>query len=200
MIQWVYGFVFMGAEMVAKKLVDGFVSTKHPSYPCWNQMKQRCLNPKNKDYPNWGGRGIGIDPSWMEFAKFSADIGTRPGPEYSIERLDNEANYGPTNCRWATVKEQCNNRRNTGYWTWGDVTLKISEWVDVLELNHSTLNQRLRKENTLISQTRGRPYYFAGTYKGWRLTAQGPSRHVIGYSTTFEDMDEAFFEYARSKP
>lgn len=92
-----------------------------PVYACWLAMRQRCLNKTNKFYPEWGGRGIMICDRWLNgdddkdgFECFRADMGPRPtGVRYSIERRDNFAGYNPSNCYWATPKEQLANiRRN----------------------------------------------------------------------------------------
>jgi hypothetical protein len=74
-------------------------------------MLTRCRNPRNARYKDYGGRGITVCEAWRSFEAFLADMGRRPSPAHSLDRRENDGNYEPGNCRWATPEEQANNRR-----------------------------------------------------------------------------------------
>ena len=95
---------------------------KTPEYNSWINMKQRCYNAKHPAFKSYGGRGIVVCDRWLDsFLSFYDDMGPKPGPGYSVDRINNDGNYEINNCRWATAKEQCRNMRtNTAVEYHGD--------------------------------------------------------------------------------
>lgn len=84
-----------------------------PTYKAWKSMRQRCKNKNDPHYPDYGGRGITVCERWESFENFLADMGERPSDDLSIDRINNDGNYEPGNCRWTDRFTQARNRRNT---------------------------------------------------------------------------------------
>jgi len=112
-------------------------------YIAWSAAKQRCFNSKNPRYKNYGGRGISMCSKWKEsFIKFITDMGVKPSPDLTLERLDNDGNYEPANCVWATRLEQQRNTRFNRIITFNKRSLCLSEWAEIYKLNVGTLYSR----------------------------------------------------------
>lgn len=139
-------------------------STKHDLcytriYLIWKLMKRRCLYADCKEYKHYGGRGIKICDEWLDVASFyrwSISNGYRE--DLKLERIDNNGNYEPSNCRWATPKEQANNKRTNRVLTFNGKTQTIAQWADELHIKPSTLYNRIWLgwdiERTLIREAR----------------------------------------------
>lgn len=114
----------LSAEAIARRTASRYASdgygVKHgmrrtPTYNSWDNMTQRCKNPNRAEYGYYGGRGIEVCDRWALFENFLADMGERPSG-LTLDRIDNDGNYEPGNCRWATKAEQMTNRRRSSYY------------------------------------------------------------------------------------
>ncbi len=117
----------------------------HPSYYSWNNMRTRCHNEKAPEYSRYGGRVIKVCERWSSFKNFLEDMGPKPSKKHSLDRIDNEGNYTPENCRWATVGEQSRNRRTNHMITFKGLTLCLKDWAAKTGMKHTTLSMRLTK-------------------------------------------------------
>jgi hypothetical protein len=119
-----------------------------PEYRSWDHLIQRCYNKKNKAFKRYGGRRIKVCPSWKNsFSAFFADMGHKPSPEHSIDRIDNDGDYCPENCRWATSTEQNNNTSRTKllkHDATGEI-LSQTQWSFKLGGSKNLVANRLRK-------------------------------------------------------
>jgi len=118
--------------------------TKTRQYRIWQGMKQRCTNIKNKDYKNYGGRGIKLLIRWQNFENFWEDMQGGYSDKLTIDRINNNGNYCKTNCRWATIKEQVNNTRTNKLITYKGKTQTQSQWSKKLGIHRCVLAHRLK--------------------------------------------------------
>lgn len=133
-----------------------------PEYGIWTRMRQRCMTPTHLDYPRYGGRGITICPEWNSFERFLADMGLRPTPQHSIDRIDNDGPYSAANCRWGTKKEQSDNRGEFNrLLTFQGKTMGVTDWARELGMGRTTLLLRLKAgwsiERALSEPVRAKP-------------------------------------------
>jgi len=111
----------------------------------WCNIIQRCENPNNPAYADYGARGIAICEKWRnDFTAFAADMGPRPSPRHTIDRRENNRGYEPSNCRWATRTEQSRNRRNNRLVTLGEERIPLSEACERTGIPYGTAKWRLR--------------------------------------------------------
>jgi hypothetical protein len=123
------------------KFKHGLIFT--PEYNAWSEMKQRCLNQNIKSYKHYGGRGISVCERWIHsFENFLDDMNQRPTSKHSIDRIDVNGNYEPTNCRWATATEQAANRRTTTKFLFHGEMIALSHIAKYLGISQQTM-QRL---------------------------------------------------------
>lgn len=117
-----------------------------PEFKSWCAMLHRCTVAEAPDYKHYGGRGITVCERWKNsFEAFLGDMGPRPSQKYSIDRYpDNNGNYQPGNCRWATMEQQTRNMRTNRLLTLGDTTMCLQDWADSRGMNVGTLHSRLK--------------------------------------------------------
>lgn len=149
------------AELAARRangrvkdpVTDGRVRHQHakrgapsPEYRVWGSMIQRCENPARASYRLYGGRGIRVYPAWrLSFDAFLRDVGPRPSPRHTLDRVDSDGHYEPGNVRWATPLQQANNARSNRLVTFNGETRTRAEWARHLGIKYFTLRQRLDK-------------------------------------------------------
>lgn len=132
---------YMKDMLAARGVKHGLARTTE--YQVWAAMRHRCLNPKSKAYPNYGGRGITICDRWLDVGNFVADMGPKPSPDHSIDRIDNDGPYCKENCRWATTKVQNDNRSISRSVTYKGVTKSVYDWSLETGIKYTTIIRRL---------------------------------------------------------
>lgn len=122
------------------------LDTTAPEYRAWVEMKRRCYDTKRPKYMDYGGRGITVCDRWLNsYPNFLEDMRERPSVNHSLNRLDNNGDYSPSNCVWSTDKEQSNNRRTNHLLTLDNKTQTIQQWCDEYNIPDSTFHNRLRR-------------------------------------------------------
>lgn len=122
-----------------------------PEYRTWSAMIQRTCNPRSKDFPNYGGRGIDVCIAWLEFENFLYDMGPRP-PGTTLDRIDNSKGYNPDNCRWATREQQARNKRTTSVVEFEGEKITVAEYARRLGMSLSTAKRRLAAARAKLSR------------------------------------------------
>lgn len=118
--------------------------SKSKEHKCWMDMKDRCTNPQDKSYKNYGGRGIRYCKEWESFEAFYKHMGDAPSKKHSIERENVNGDYEPSNCKWATRKEQSINKRNTVFAEIDGVIKSVVEWCEIYNVDYKRTSRRVR--------------------------------------------------------
>lgn len=126
--------------------IDGRAAYKSRAFKIWCEMRTRCLYGRGnqKTYKYYGGRGIKVCKRWSSFQNFVDDMG-HPPAGLTLERINNDGNYEPGNCRWATRKEQASNRRSNVLVTFAGETKTITQWSEIVGIKRETLRDRMNR-------------------------------------------------------
>jgi hypothetical protein len=116
-----------------------------PEYRAWVHIHSRCTDSNASDYPRYGGRGIMVCERWDSFENFLADMGPRPSAKHSIDRINNDGNYEPGNCQWATTIEQANNKRSNRRVTIGGQNKTVAEHARDAGIHYGVLWEHIEK-------------------------------------------------------
>ena len=127
------------------KLRHGKADGKNKVYTAWHNMKDRCSNQNNKDYINYGGRGISVCETWLTFERFYKDMGEPPSKKHTLERVDVNGDYSPQNCEWATSSVQRNNQRRSKKYEFQGESHSLIEWCNIKNMPYARLAQRVEK-------------------------------------------------------
>lgn len=124
-----------------------------PEHQTWTNMRRRCADRSKPEYKNYGGRGIKVCARWRNsYEAFLSDMGRRPSSLHSIERIDNDGNYEPKNCKWALRYDQARNRRDNIPITFMGVTKCRADWADDLGISRTTLRGRLDRHGWSVER------------------------------------------------
>lgn len=127
-------------------LYKGEDGKKTRLYGIWEDMKSRCLNSNNRRYSNYGGRGISISEKWNNYLEFhNWAINNGYSENLTIDRINVNGNYEPSNCKWSTQKQQANNRTNNVYITFENKTLTRQQWSEILGFEKHVLKNRIKR-------------------------------------------------------
>jgi hypothetical protein len=154
----------LSAERVSQATRTHGDSHTAPEYKSWHGMRQRCNNPKSNGYARYGSRGITVCSRWDGqggYENFLSDMGRRPSPRHSLDRIDNNGPYSPENCRWAIKKVQSNNRNVSLILTHAGESKALTDWARQLGLPVHTIRGRLRRGWT-VSDSLETPYLGQG--------------------------------------
>lgn len=181
-------------EVAGSNRSHGKINT--PEYKAWGGMKARCYNENIKNFGDYGGRGIVVCDRWLNsFENFYKDMGDRPTPKHSIDRIENDRGYSKENCRWATRKEQCENRRSNIFIEKDGIRLTVSQWAVKLNIEAATIHARVKRgisvEQQLETVNLCEKYY---EYNGTKLSVtEWINQLGIGKTTFYRNLKLSSF-------
>ncbi len=114
-------------------------------YRIWQGMKSRCYSPSNAAYYKYGARGIGVCERWMNVENFISDMGPRPSPKHSLDRIDGTKDYSPENCRWATPEQQQRNIKTNVFLEYDGKSMIAADWAKIVGIDAKTIQSRIQK-------------------------------------------------------
>jgi len=161
--------------------------SKTPTYRSWCNMKERCHNTKNSEYKNYGSRGITVCKRWLKFENFLEDMGLCPRG-LTLDRINNDGNYEPSNCRWTTRKEQSYNRRTNRLITYKGETHCLLTWAKKTGVGWSTLRRRICELDWSIEKALTTP-----TRKALSITFSGETKTLAEWARTLRTEDNTLY-------
>lgn len=166
----------------ARSITHGLSNS--PEYNSWSGMHTRCYNPNNPKYPRYGGRGIKVAPRWWHFEEFLSDMGKKPSPEMSINRIDNDGDYEPGNCEWADdFKQQSNTSTNRRIELDGESKI-LAQWSRESGLGEGTIRSRIASgwdKQSALTLAKIEPIKNLSQMRFGKLVAQFPDGRQGGY-------------------
>ena len=150
------------SSVFAKEYLRTHGLRSHRLYTTWEHMKQRCYNKNNKDYKNYGARGIIVCDEWLDdfMIFYNWAISNGYDDELTIDRIDVNGDYEPSNCRWATQEEQNNNKRSHHKLTYNGETLTLAQWAKRINISYDTLERRINKHKWSVEKALTTPVIY----------------------------------------
>ena len=133
----------------------GKPNKQFPEYSSWKNMRARCTSECLSEVRHYQSKGITVCDRWNDFQTFYEDMGPKPSPKHSIDRIDNNGNYEPSNCRWATDTEQNRNKHNVKVFTYGDFTGTIPGIAEYLGINSNSIHKSMQRGNSITEAVDG---------------------------------------------
>jgi len=156
-------------ELLSKRMIKHGESRSSAEYSAWKAMCRRCKDSNMKHFHNYGGRGIKVCRRWESYESFLQDMGRKPTLDHSIDRIDNDGDYCPENCRWATQKEQSRNQRSNRILTYRGKSQCVTAWAEELGMASHVLQHRVdrgwsveRALGTPVKDPKGRQITYGG--------------------------------------